>query len=138
MSELKLQNGENIEIFDSLFLVTLNSSHDFLSVIFGILGKFRIDIGEKIFSKKKLSRWKKSWKKVEKKIWIFCGKIKHFSSKMMTKFQYFLRFVVSTQTCIFFGPEKIILWFFYFYENLRKNYTFAENPKSGRISSKSS
>ena len=46
MSELKLQNGENIEIFDSLFLAALNSSHDFLSMIFGILGKFRIDIAK--------------------------------------------------------------------------------------------
>ena len=54
MSELKLQNGENIGIFDSLFLAALNSSHDFLSVIFGILGKFRIDIGEKIFFQKKI------------------------------------------------------------------------------------
>ena len=68
MSELKLQNGENIEIFDSLFLAALNSSHDFLSVIFGILGKFRIDIGEKIFFQKKNSRWKKSWQKLRKNI----------------------------------------------------------------------
>ena len=54
------------------------------------------------------------------------------------KSQYFLYVVVSTQTFINCLPEKIILNSKNFDKNFRKNLTFAENPKSGRISSNSS
>ena len=40
---------------------------------------------------------------------VFFEKIENFSTKIVTKSQYFLCFVVSTQTYIFFDPEKIIL-----------------------------
>ena len=54
------------------------------------------------------------------------------------KYSHFLHFVVSTQTYIFFCPEKINLYSKVFDKNFRKKYTLAENPKSGRNPSKSS
>ena len=43
----------------ALFFTTLNSLHDFLSMIFGFLGKFGIDIAKNIFRKNIFSRSKK-------------------------------------------------------------------------------
>ena len=43
---------------DSWFHVFLNSSADFLSVIFGFLGKFRIDLGGQKNCRNFFSRWK--------------------------------------------------------------------------------
>ena len=46
------------------FFSALAWSADFLSMIFGIRGKFRIDIGENIFPRILFSRWKNFQKKV--------------------------------------------------------------------------
>ena len=56
------------------YFVTLNSSHDFLSVIFGFLSKFGIDIGKNIFSKLFFWNEKQSRKKLKFSFWWFLRK----------------------------------------------------------------
>ena len=51
----------------SSFLVLVNSSHGFLSAIFGIFGKFCFDIAKNIFEQTFFSRWKIFLEKSQKK-----------------------------------------------------------------------
>ena len=63
-----------------MFLTALNLSHDFLSAIFGILRKFRIDIG--IFFSKHI--FFRNEKNIEKKM--FWEKMRFFMQKQILRF----------------------------------------------------
>ena len=58
---------------------SLNSPHDFLSMIFGFLSKFRIDIGKNIFSKLFFWNTKKSRKNRELFFFVIFHDISRFS-----------------------------------------------------------
>ena len=95
-----------------MFLTALNLSHDFLSAIFGILRKFRIDIGiffsKHIFFEMKKNREKKCFEKkwdffCKNRFWDFFQLKSHLKSVFFKKISFFLKNIFSRD---FFSFQK--------------------------------
>ena len=93
----------------------LDSSHGFLSTIFGILGKFWIDIGKNIFRKYiffKTFFFGKTWKYFQ---FFFLTKNENFEKSKFWKFRNFGRFSKFWNFEIFIFCQKKIWKYFYFF-----------------------
>ena len=133
-----VSQGITIKIKEKLtfcVFVSLNSFSCVLSMIFGILGKFRIDIDKNIFSKLFFSNKKKSWKKssFKKKNRFFDEKI--FSIEMSMKIDFLKnRFSFTFQWKNIFSSKNLKLDFFqdFFFiskKKFRKNIFIYVDPK---------
>ena len=112
----------------------LGSSHGFLSTIFGILGKFWIDIGKNIFRKYIFFKTKKNLDKIEKYFQIFFWQkmkiLKNQNFKILKIFQNFEISKISISQKFYFLSEKktknIFILFQDFFFGLEKN-IFSKN-----------